>query len=380
MGEDSIPGTHSSEAVCTAGSWQQTDSPVMIFQGHHRRVSAIAVSTDGKHLYTGSVDGTARRWETSTGECIMTYENEGHSISCIHHEGKFLWTAGASFNNTIRKWDVRFGKQLNIIEKSAGGHRMGVTVLQTDEEHLYSASYDGTVKSWTIGDSQYVNTYQGHEARAKIKAMSVGKDKIATGATDQTVRIFNKATCECNQSIAFDSGVSGVLLVGEFVFVGTKAAKGYKYCAKTGVQQLEFAQPKDMCEDLGTEHPSSGFKDFSVSAHGGCIVVSNRSSTHLFDSKKCQPLLTVAEESDMDINAVCLVAAGQGAIGSVKCSYLFVGLDNNLVHMYQVVEPAYSILEADDSIEDPSTVVRSSQPTLVAHDAAPTKSSCCVLS
>jgi len=66
---------------------------------------------------------------------MMVYENNGFSVTCMHVSGKFLWTGGASFNNTIRKWDVKFGKELGAIEK-AQGHRSGITALRTDDEYF----------------------------------------------------------------------------------------------------------------------------------------------------------------------------------------------------------------------------------------------------
>ena len=36
--------------------------------GHSKGVRAIVISDDGKHIVTGSRDGTVRRWDARTGE------------------------------------------------------------------------------------------------------------------------------------------------------------------------------------------------------------------------------------------------------------------------------------------------------------------------
>ena len=51
------------------------------------------------------------------------------------------------------------------------------------------------------------------QAGSQIKALSVLDDKVATGSTDKTCRIFDKATTECKLVISLDFGICGVLLV-----------------------------------------------------------------------------------------------------------------------------------------------------------------------
>jgi len=331
--EDSTRPTESADLT---ESWEM-GRMLKTFTGHMRRISSIAVSEDGKQLYTGSVDGTSRRWDVSTGSCVMVYENNGFSVTCMHVKGKFLWTGGASFNNTIRKWDVKLGKELAAIEK-AQGHRSGITALRTDENNLYSGSWDGTVKSWKITTCDSVATYEGHQAGSQIKALSVSGDSVATGSTDKTCRIFDKATAECQTVITLDFGVCGVLLRGDSVFIGTKDSRGFRFSAATGKKEFDLAAPDDTFTDLGAEHPSSGFKDLCMShVNGGCIVAANRSVAHFWDVQTGMHLHTIREADNVDVNAVCLVPALDEKVEGR--AFVFTGLDDNSAHMYSVNQP-----------------------------------------
>jgi len=340
------------------------------FTGHTRRISSVAVSEDSLYLYTGSVDGTSRRWDTVNGNCMMVYENNGHSVTCIHTKGKFLWTGGASFNNTIRKWDVQFGKELGTIEK-AQGHKSGITALRTDEEFLYSGSWDGTVRSWKIKDCEAAQVYDGHQAGSQIKALSVGYDHVATGSTDKTCRIFDKKTTECIQVIALEVGICGVLLFENSVFIGTKDSKGYKFCVKTGAKELDLAEPDSVASDLGPDHPSSGFKDFCMSSpKGGAVAAANRSAAHLWDVKTGEVLHTLYEADNVDVNALCLIKAANEVDSSR--SFAFTGLDDNKSHMYLIQEPKHEV--------PVSTVVVASPEKTKGGLETPQPSSCCVVS
>jgi len=357
----------------TASKWQ-TGRLVKTFSGHVRRISSISVSEDAKYLYTGSVDGTARRWDAKDGTCLMVYENNGFSVTCIHNSGKFLYTGGASFNNTIRKWDVKFGKELGTIEKSQG-HRSGITALRTDEENLYSGSWDGTVRSWRIQDCSHVNTYEGHQAGSQIKALSVLNNLVATGSTDKTSRIFDKTTTECKFVIECDFGICGVLLVADSVFVGTKDAKGYKYSTLTGKKELELKEPAECFTDLGPDHPSSGFKEICVShLNGGCIAAANRHAAHMWDIKTGEYLDSIFEADNVDVNALCLAQAVDEGVGGR--SYAFTGLDDNTAHVYTISEPVYTTPDAP--VVSRSAAEKASNGTTPG--GTQPQSSCCVVS
>lgn len=355
-------------------SWQM-GRVVRTFSGHVRRISSLAVSDDSKYLYTGSVDGTARRWDTSTGSCLMVYENNGYGITCICHRGKFLWTGGASFNSTMRKWDVKFGKQLHEFK----GHKSGIVELKTDDDCLYSGSWDGTVKSWQIGDSSEVLVYQGHKESSQIKAFSVSECHVASGSTDKTCRVYDKKTAECVAVVTLDFTVCAVLLLDDHLFLGNKASVGFKYVAKTGELVTQLEEPEDTHTDLGTDHPASGFKQFAVSKVGGCVAVADRSAAHLWNAQTGKFIHTLYEAENTDVNALALVAAPDQDPGR---GYCFSGLDDNTVHMYCIEEPVGDTGTSGSTPTPTAPVIATSKatPTSLKEGNAPEASKCCVVS
>jgi len=214
--------------------------------------------------------------------------------------------------------------------------------------------------------------------------LAVSDDKIATGSTDKTCRIFDKKSTECQAVISLDFGVCGVFLFGDSVFIGTKDSKGYKYCAKTGTKQLDLVEPADTFTDLGPEHPSSGFKEFCMTHQfGGCIAAANRSAAHLWDVKTGEHLHTLYEADNVDVNALCLAKAVDEAVAGR--AFAFTGLDDNTAHMYCIDEPVHgdaspALVTASATATGDSTAAPVASPTKQAEISASQPSSCCTVS
>ena len=71
-------------------------------QGHTLPIIAAAFSADGNRLATGSLDGTARVWNTSTGDLIftspvepsdveaVTFTPDGSGITAVYSDGRII--------------------------------------------------------------------------------------------------------------------------------------------------------------------------------------------------------------------------------------------------------------------------------------------------
>ena len=108
-------------------------SEVRRFEGHRGNVNAVAISTDGATLYTGSYDGSIRAWDTATGRETALVLNHGWGINTIALAGQSLVFGG--LDGTIARIDLADGSvhELGKAERpvlslylSADGGRLAV--------------------------------------------------------------------------------------------------------------------------------------------------------------------------------------------------------------------------------------------------------------
>jgi len=84
------------------------------FPGHEGRITSIAISKDGKYMVSGSVDKTARLWDTRTGRNLAVLQHKNPVLQvAIHPEAhKIVTTDGRA-----HKWDSR-----GMLLHTFGGH------------------------------------------------------------------------------------------------------------------------------------------------------------------------------------------------------------------------------------------------------------------
>jgi WD40 repeat protein len=67
-------------------------------------------------------------------------------------------------------------------------------------------SYDGTVRVWNAATGQVEQTLEGHSDRVTSVAFSPDGGKVASGSYDGTVRVWNAATGQVEQTLEGHSG------------------------------------------------------------------------------------------------------------------------------------------------------------------------------
>jgi WD40 repeat protein len=91
-------------------------------EGPQRRVTAVAISPDGKTAVSGSDDKTLKLWDLSSGKALQI-PLKGHNrvtAVAISPDGK---TAVSGLDNTLKLWDLSSGKALHTLEgHSDAGH------------------------------------------------------------------------------------------------------------------------------------------------------------------------------------------------------------------------------------------------------------------
>jgi eukaryotic-like serine/threonine-protein kinase len=164
--------------------------PLASFQGHEKEVYHLVFSPDGKHIASGSEDGTARVWDVGTGATAAVFR--GHKVK-VHHvafrpDGACV--ASTSADGTVRQWDPRTSEEVEPAYVRHT-HEVRTAVYSPDGQWLASAGLDRTVRVWrATGDHEGVVRH-GHTGSVSGLAFSADGRRLASVSADGSVRLWD---------------------------------------------------------------------------------------------------------------------------------------------------------------------------------------------
>ncbi|KAI8050354.1 WD40-repeat-containing domain protein [Syncephalis plumigaleata] len=226
----------------------KTGRCLRLLKGHTRCVRALTF--DDVKLVTASMDRTIRVWNYRTGECMRTLEGHTDGVVCISANRTLLVSGSA--DATVKVWNFEQGSSHTL-----RGHTDWVNAVQLYRGRwVFSGSDDTTVRLWDLTTFTCVRIFRGHVGQVQSVSimpsgngmtddeftrtastsstaspslpLSTTKASIAssstnllratnshshmpqllTGALDNTLRVFNLRTGECQQT--FFGHVEGV--------------------------------------------------------------------------------------------------------------------------------------------------------------------------
>jgi cytochrome c len=189
-------------------------------RGHGGPVRALAISSDGVHVVSGSFDTSAIRWSLSrnVAEQVMRFHDGPVNAVAWLQDGRIvtaggdthiaIWTPGqqapdrvldghtgpivalavspdgktlasASWDRTVRLWPLAGGRPPRVLEGNA--QNVNDVAFSADGSQIIGAGYDGTIHAWQVaGDGVSV-----HSLPSPLNAVVTTTDgeMIAAGAS-----------------------------------------------------------------------------------------------------------------------------------------------------------------------------------------------------
>ncbi|CAG9994316.1 unnamed protein product, partial [Clonostachys byssicola] len=189
-----------------------TGKHFLALEGHNNFVNSIAFSHDSTLLASASFDNTIRVWDVYPQEASTPFKGKIKNPCRIAFSDDFKVIASGSPDGTIRLWDAATGKCFHVLDDHPRtNHELA---FSPDSQLLASASSDGTIRVWSVQTGERIHVLNGRSCRAAIRvAFSPDSALIASGHISGKVQLWDVSTGQCS-----DTGINHSKMVSSVKF------------------------------------------------------------------------------------------------------------------------------------------------------------------
>jgi WD40 repeat protein len=217
------------------------------------KVTALAMTTDSKHILWGFSSGSLSTLAPKPGKIVTIEGFPGHSkaVTCANYspDNRLLATGGG--DGTVKIWETyviaKFQEECQNrtdgaakppypqAKKSFTANTAAVTALaySPDGKRIATCSPDGRVKVWHADTTKLVFTIAAHKGSANAVAYSPDGELIATAGADKTAKLW-RASSVSKQPVFTLSGHDGPVTSVAFSTDGKYLAAGSGVPKKSG--------------------------------------------------------------------------------------------------------------------------------------------------
>jgi WD40 repeat protein len=208
----------------TLQSWDLQKARVAGVTGHGSRIRLMAFQSRQPQMLASSNDTSALLWDLKTGALLWSLQGHREGISAIAMSADGTLAATASFDKTIRLWDLTRRQQTKVLFPgvkagsvgkkcsqhsdcdasrfcvqeqckaidSGAGHTEPVLAMafSNDGKTLISGSRDRTVRFWSVQKGTLLKTILAHDKPVQSLALSA-KGVLATGSDNGLVKLWD---------------------------------------------------------------------------------------------------------------------------------------------------------------------------------------------
>ncbi|MBN8618745.1 MAG: protein kinase [Anaerolineae bacterium] len=177
--------------------------------GHTRRVKGLALSPDGQILATGSDDAALRLWDMSTGEMIGS-PHSGHldAIWSLSFAPDGATIASASSDRSVIIWNTTDLPALSIAALPQSDDALSVTFNPDGTQFAFAGGFlneeDFNIHLWDSASLEETAFLEGHTNYITGLAYSPDNQHLVSASVDGTLRIWNLITRATDHTLQLD--------------------------------------------------------------------------------------------------------------------------------------------------------------------------------
>jgi len=221
-------------------------------QGHHRMVSCIAFSADGRLLATGSHDRTIKVWNTDSGKRLQVFRGHEVAVSDLAFTDGGDTLVSSGWGGHVMVWDVRGGKRKRTMQVQSGtaADNRVVTGLDIgpDGTMLATTGLDKTLRLWNLDTGEKQRSYSFGGSVPDAVSFGPNGNLLAVGTRKKTIHLLDVDEWRERWSNSTSADVSSVFVESDGSHVITGARKIQAWSVDSGEPVKEIR--KDDLETL----------------------------------------------------------------------------------------------------------------------------------
>jgi WD40 repeat protein len=254
----------------------------VVLRGHTSWVSRAVFSPDGRAILTASGDGTARIWDSLTGESLVELRGHAKQINTASFSPDSRFVLTASDDGTARVWDLQTcNPDCRFVELKGHTQSVSFAVFSPDGTRIATASDDMTARIWDAATGRTLFVLEGHTQKVNYVVYSPDGKWLATSSEDSTARIWDAGT---GQSLRDLRGHNGPIMKVVFSMNGQYVATASK---DTTARVWEVTTGKLLAELRGH---TDKLTDIAFSSDSRYVVTASSDQTaRVWDLQTCNP-------------------------------------------------------------------------------------------
>ena len=122
---------------------------------------------------------------------VLILDKKPDKFRVMHYGGGNIIASGSS-NRMIRLFDVNTGRELFPSIRGHPGSIKSLFVADIERKHVFSGSYDTTIRRWKVGSSGCHQIMHGH--KKSIITLDYSNNVLVSGSKDGLVKVWNIAS------------------------------------------------------------------------------------------------------------------------------------------------------------------------------------------
>ncbi len=264
------------------------------FVGHSNRVLATAFSRDGRHLWTGSSDGSLRRWDVGTGAQVAVID---FSKSIDRSRGGYVTSVAISPDrrhaltsyypgSSAQIWELDSGKVTRGLEGAV--QEVSAVEYSPDGRRILVRSGDG-VRLWDLASGRVTQEYLGNMRYLHPIAFSPGGDQFLCGVSTGVVLVRDSNTGQVRRFLGGGADVAVAVFSpdGQQLLMGSRDGT-------VRLRDLRKQATRTIVEKNSAEVVALAF-----SCDGRRLMVGAGRTARVFDASTLQMIFTIEAGSGL---------------------------------------------------------------------------------